>query len=560
MGDRNRPPPPVPPVAFGNFQTGPPPEPDPFTLPSTETTETRSFNDVVTDVLNYLNSVLPDEQLARLEIDRHIRSRLMRGDSIEMLFDSLRTDGFSVPKDGAKVLEEETEGTLATEVGVTAEAERKKAAEKQRINEEGAKIDTRLGELAEEILIAETHVRQQKPGAEDALLALEQERKLLEEQNLSLLEAGRNYEDVTGEDLDLSGRAATQTALYAAASAGVVDEAGTGPQPLSLNAQGAGDDFVVVPGPGVRKANLEHLYAQGVAPSALLNHPTELLKSVDPFMPGDAVNYVNRIIDNPQQLATLQLALVDADFLNNDVFIAGMPDPETILALTLAMSFSNDLGFLNFWDGLELLQQDPSLRGNIASNGGFTQPEVFTPDVFDKEDPAFIANSIFQKFREELGRDPTASEVDKFTEQWQEAHRDEFLATETARKRSFTAAAQTRQSFDEFEDPTAAEEAEFIARGEQVPVPTITDPQTGREITREEFTDITQERGGFIIPNEPAPVQGVNPVEQFYAAFRDRYGDQIQLRESEATQRQSNQQFASTFGVMSSMMRSNPFR
>ncbi len=141
---------------------------------------------------------------------------------------------------------------------------------------------------------------------------------------------------------------------------------------------------------------------------------------------------------DPAVIARLQRRLVAAGLLDDGTFYEGAWDDLTIAAYKSVLGFANQNGIdaTRSMDRLiaTLPQSVKDARARAKALEVFQEPPYIKPDM------ATLAQDVKRYFRQEVGRDPTASEMAEFSGAMSAAYRADFDAVQAAEEAAFNAA------------------------------------------------------------------------------------------------------------------------
>jgi hypothetical protein len=188
----------------------------------------------------------------------------------------------------------------------------------------------------------------------------------------------------------------------------------------------------------------------------------------------------------------------------------GVGGTYTFGAMATAMETANRQGYVDWMAAAEAASQDRDREAASDPDndrGRYAEPiAVFTPEPYMAKDPDYLAQVVKQTFRNELGREPTATEVADLIGNLSGEFRAEYQA-------------QVAKARAEFEAEQAAREATMVwdpYTGQYVPIGSDIGPldEKGEDETEEEFEERVK-RGV-----DPAYAMEQDEIE----AYRRKYG------------------------------------
>ena len=195
---------------------------------------------------------------------------------------------------------------------------------------------------------------------------------------------------------------------------------------------------------------------------------------------------------DPADIAHLQRRLVAAGLLEEDDYYVGFWDTQTSIAYKGVLGFANQNGFDATKAMNRLIATLPQSVKDARARA--EQLKVFQEPPYIKPDMATLAQNVKGYFRQEVGRDPTATELAELTGAMSSLYRADFEAQVAAERAAFTAA----------NDPTLG----------APPTPPLSALTAGLELA-----NVRQPGGGTI--------QDVDPVARFREIFDRRFKPEV---------------------------------
>lgn len=222
-----------------------------------------------------------------------------------------------------------------------------------------------------------------------------------------------------------------------------------------------------------------HDFYRGPRDRSQLANDADLLRSrgVRNFMteemlkvrvPTSAIYQVSSVLDQVAiwsvfDLIAFQGKAIEAGLLNPDTLFSGAADPQTISALTTAMTQANINGNgMTFDEAMDMMVQARADAKELY--GDEDQPPTWTPSrAYFAPDYATISQNVKGLFAQRLGRDPNEWEMDLLADEFRADHRSQYDEVQAGNRGVFDAKGRAEET-GEIQIPDVQQDVDPFAR------------------------------------------------------------------------------------------------